>query len=335
MMHGSCGMGVRVKHAKQTAGHGLLMLAFVFLAGCTNRGELRTAHEEKALADVVDAVQFAVDIAAKDKVWNATSKEADHWAQACEVASKTSADSCHGMIEKAQPMCQGDCPNGQCNLVAQRRCESYVSGAAFGVMCSQAKKTGVAVDTWCNAAEACISARTSAAGICASSELVRLPQLVEATLTLAVERTTSRDAGLNILIVSFNTGRSESSANSISMVLKPRTRSIDYGTVDLPMDFPPERTVSKEAQALATQLSTLITDAVKASVKEYDMLPNGTTTVARAPMLMAELEVSFSLTVDSNGSLGIKKAWGGIGAELGGEYGTKRVNTLSIRYARK
>jgi len=312
----------------------LLSLMLSLLAGCGHWNQLSPPPDEKALVDVVDAVQFAVDMAAADKVWEATSKESEHWDLACKTANVASAESCHGMLEKAQPLCQSDCPNGHCNLLAQRRCEVLASGVGRSAMCSPLRKPGAAIAAWCQAADSCVDAQKTATRICASADLVQLPKLSHATLTLAVERTTTTAAGLNILVVSFNKSRSETSANSVSMTLKPRNRTRDYGSVELPDDFPPERSVSPRAQALAAQLSTLIKQAVSASVKEYDPQPNGATIVARAPMLLSDLEVSFSLTVDSNGSLGIKKAWDGVGAELGGETGTKHANTLSIKYTR-
>lgn len=313
----------------------LILLAFALLAGCSHFSDLYSPKEEKALADVVDAVQFALDMAAQDKVWEATTIESEHWTLACKKGNEASAEACYSMLEKAQPLCQSDCPNGNCNVVAQRRCEVYATGAGRSAMCSSLRKPGAAIAAWCQAADICVAAQRSAAGMCASAELVQLPELSHAELTLAVERNTTAGAGLNFLVVSFNKGRTETSSNSITMTLKPRNRSKLYGSVELPVNFPPERVVSKEAQALAGQLASLIKDAVKASVKEYDPKPDGSAVVARAPMLLAELAVSFSLTVDNNGSIGIKKAWNGIGAELGAGSSTKRANTLTIKYARK
>jgi hypothetical protein len=158
-----------------------------------------------------------------------------------------------------------------------------------------------------------------------------LPELAKAELTVAVERSTGASAGISILVVSFGGGRSEVSSNVMTVELKPRARSKDYGSVPLP-DIPP-KTISPEARALAAHLSGLIQEAVAASVKEYEPPTPGK--AARPPMLMSGLEITFSLVVDSNGSLGIKKAWEApAGIELSASKGTKRSNSLTITYAR-
>src|SRR5882672_3626370 len=65
----------------------------ILLAGCCNFGG-NTTTTQKALADVVDAVQFAIDEAANDTAWSATEAELKHWSAACEDVRTKAASSC-------------------------------------------------------------------------------------------------------------------------------------------------------------------------------------------------------------------------------------------------
>jgi hypothetical protein len=308
-----------------------LLGAGAMLAGCGSLFHTDDPAQRKALADVVDAVQFAVDEAGKDKVWLATQTEAEHWGAACKKSKEEASLSCVAMADRAQGLCKALCPSGGCDPAAENRCQKYLKGEDVAGLCPATLGSTDSRQPWCTAARDCTGKTVLRAAICANADTIQLPELAKAELTVAVERSAGGSAGVNLLIVSFGGGRSEVSSNAITVGLKPRVRSQDYGSVPLPEITP--KTVSSEARALATQLSTLIREAVAATVKEYEPATPGK--AARPPMLMSNLDITFSLVVDSNGSLGIKKAWDApAGIEFSAAKGTKRSNSLTITYAR-
>ena len=97
--------------------------------------------------------------------------------------------------------------------------------------------------------------------------------------------------------------------------------------------MPKVRDVSPAAKELAGNLTQLIINAVKATVKEYDEKDKS---IARPPTALSDLSIDFSLVIDEGGKLGIKKTWeaADAGIELGGKAGVKATNKLTIQYAR-
>lgn len=310
----------------------LFVAAAIFaLSGCESLWRGEDPKQKKALADVVDAVQYAVDQAAADKAWLATKKELDHWTAACRAAKEGTSGACVVMQDEAAGLCRAACPSGRCDPGAEHRCQQYIKGEDVPGLCLANLPANDVRGRWCPAARTCAAKTQEQMRICSNIATLQLPALSKAELTLAVERKVEKSVELNVLLVSFGGGRSQASSNSVSMTLKPRVRDGDYGVVA--MDPIPSKTVSAEAQKLASQLGELIREALAASVKEYE--PGKPGIAARPPMLMSDLSITFTLVVDSNGSLGIKKAWDTpAGIEIGAGTSTKRSNSLTISYSR-
>lgn len=306
----------------------------ILLSGCSTWPRNSEAEQKMALADIVDSVQYAVDIAASDKAWLATEQELKHWNLACKAAKSQASQACIVMADAAAPLCKALCLGGNCNPSEQQRCEQYVKGQQISGLCVPGIDAQRSV--WCAEAVNCAGKLVSSAEVCANADSLVLPELQKAELSLAVEKSQNLSANASLLIVSFGGNRTETSSNVINMTLRPRIRSTAYGSTSISVKIPKDRVISEQARLLSAQLSSLIRDAVAASVKEYDLGAGVTDKViARAPMLMSELEITFSLVIDSNGTLGIKKAWGmPAGIELGGGKGQKRSNSITIYFSR-
>jgi hypothetical protein len=296
------------------------------VAGCGALTPAGDAGEEKQLADVVDAIQYAIDQAASEKVWLATEKEVAHWQAACTAARDSSSRACTVMSDRAIDLCKAICTSGNCDPASEMRCHKYARGEDVSGLCADGSRAA-----WCSAARECSAQNTRRTQVCANLATVQLPQIDTAQLSVAVERSRNAAAGISVLVVSFGGGRTDVSSNVVNMTLKPRVRDADYGVV--PMAPIPAKQVSPEARLLAAQMAGLIREAVTAAAKEYE--PSNPQVAARPPMLMSDLQVTFSLVVDRNGSLGIKKAWEApAGIELSAGLGTKRTNSLTITYTR-
>jgi hypothetical protein len=303
----------------------------IVLIGCAGFWQAEDPKQKKALTDVVDAVQYAVDQAAADKTWLTTEKELDHWTKACRAAKEGSSGACVVMQDEAASLCRNACTSGKCDLFAEHRCQQYIKGEDVSGLCSASIPNNDVRGRWCSAARTCAVKIQEQMRICNSIATLQLPTLSKAELTLAIERQSEKSVGINMLIVSFGGGKSKVSSNSINMTLKPRIRAEDYGVIA--MDPIPSKQVSPEAQVLAGQLGQLIREALAASVKEYETGKPGI--AVRPPLLMSDLSVTFTLVLDSNGSLGIKKAWETpAGIEVGAGMSTKRSNSLTISYSR-
>lgn len=307
-------------------------LAFAgLLAGCDHLERKTDPRQEKDLAEVVEALQYAIETAATSKVWKATELEGKHWAEACKDAKVKAANACFAMLGKAVPLCQQVCAGANCNPAGQRQCERLIKGE--GVEQSCAEPLSPSQGDWCAAARGCNSANQSAAPMCENAGSVVMPELVKADVTLSVERKNDVSGAVNLLVVSFGGSRSAVATNELAMVLKPRVRDTAYGSGNI-SPLPESKAPSQRAKALAADIAKVITDAVAASVAEYE---TGTPSVAkRSPMLVSDLEVTFSLTVDSGGNLGIKKSWEipAAGVELGVGRSIKRANSITVTYAR-
>lgn len=299
------------------------------LAGCCHLETRGHVEIQKSLEEVVDAVQYAIDIAAKEKVWEATAKEIEHWEAACKKAREVAQAGCRDLLVYADAICQSWCKAGNCGYVHEQRCKALLEAKQDNFACLDAKGQQAA---WCKAAAACAPARGSAAEACRNAGSIAVPQLKEAVLSLAIQRTGEASAGLDVLVVSFGGSISQIATNTIGMTLRPRVRSKDYGSDDLPA-MPAPRIVPESTMSVANDLATLIISAVKASVKEYDKQ----NAAARPPTALANLEIEFSLVVDKSGNLGIKKTWDAlsVGIDLSGKTGLNTTNTLKITYARE
>jgi hypothetical protein len=307
---------------------------FVLLSACGHFGRSSGTTTIKAdLQDVVDAVQFAVDAAAKENAWKATEQEQEHWGTACKAAKAEAAKSCTAMVDDADALCKARCPSGTCNPVQQQICTGLATGKNTSALCPK----DAATSPWCRNAMACNEKTQTAAQVCKSADTLTMPELKHAVLNVAVERSSGGTAAVNLLVVSFGGSHTQTAANSVELTLKPRVRDRAYGSAILPDDIlkklpavPGERVTSAKAVNLAGDLKQTIVDAVNSTVREYT---SGKT--EKPPMSLANLEIEFSLTVDDSGKLGLKQAWAGpLSLELGGGAGIKRINTLKIVYAR-
>jgi hypothetical protein len=306
------------------------IIVAIALTGCGHLERGNDPRQEKDLAEVVEALQYAIETAAANKVWKATEQESKHWNEACKDAKTKAADACFAMFTKAIPLCLQVCTGSTCNPVGQRQCERLIKGESVDQLCSGT--LAVAQSDWCAAARGCNSASKLAAPMCENAESIVMPELVKADVTLLVERKKEISSSVNFLIVSFGGTRSEIAANELTMTLKPRVRDRAYGSAPITA-LPEIGTPSKSAQALAADLAKVITDAVDASVKEYE--PGEPNIVKRGAVMVSELAVTFTLTVDSGGKLGIKRAWETpAGIDFGGGSAIKRTNSLTVTYAR-
>lgn len=308
---------------------GSLVVA-VLLAGCGHLERGSDPRQEKDLEEVVEALQYAIETAAASNVWKATEQEGKHWTEACADAKTKAANACFAMFTKAIPLCQQVCVGPNCSQTGQRQCEWLMKGESVDQLCSGTLSP--AKSDWCAAARGCNGANKVATPMCENAASIVMPELVKADVTLSVERKKDISGSVNLLIVTFGGERSEVATNELAMTLKPRVRDAAYGSTAITA-MPGVKATSERAKSLAADLAKVITDAVAASVKEYEP---GTPGVAkRGPVLVSDLEVTFSLTVDTGGKLGIKKAWETpAGIELGGGRSTKRANSVTVTYAR-
>jgi len=306
------------------------LLATALLGGCEHMQRPGGAHQEMPLDDIVEALQYSIDTAAKDKAWEATAGENKHWNEACAIERKSVAAACFAMFNKAVPLCQKACSGANCNPTGQRQCERLIKGESVDQLCPSSVAGAQA--EWCIAARSCNETTKTSAQICENAETIVMPELEKAEVTLAVERKAEAAGSINILIVSFGGGRSESASNVVTMTLKPRVREVKYESTEI-TPMPDAKAVSPRVRALADGLAKSIIDAVASSVKEYEGTAKGVP--KRGPVHISDLEVSFSLTVENNGTLGIKKAWSmPAGIDLSGGRSSKRANTLTVTYAR-
>jgi hypothetical protein len=302
----------------------------VLLAGCGHLERGSDARQEKDLDEVVEALQYAIETAAASNVWKATEQEGKHWTEACTDAKAKAANACFAMFTKAIPLCQQVCVGSNCSPTGQRQCEQLIKGESVDQLCAGTIRA--AQSDWCTAARGCNSANKVAAPMCENAASIVMPELVKADVALSVERKRDISGSVNLMVVTFGGARSEVATNELAMTLKPRVRDTAYGSTAITA-MPGVKAPSERAKSLAADLAKVITDAVAASVKEYEP---GTPAVAkRGPVLVSDLEVTFSLTVDSDGKLGIKKAWETpAGIELGVGRSIKRVNSMTVTYAR-
>lgn len=307
-----------------------VLLASALLSGCEHMQRPAGAHQEMPLDDVVEALQYAIETAAKDKAWEATAAENKHWGEACLIQKKNVAAACFAMFNKAVPLCQQACSGANCSPAGLRQCERLIKGESVDQLCPSSVAGAQA--EWCAVARGCNESTKTSAQICENAETIVMPELEKAEVTLSVERKTEAAGSINILIVSFGGGRSELANNTVTMTLKPRVRDVKYDSTQI-SPMPDAKAVSPRIRALADEIAKSITTAVAASVKEYEGTAKGIP--RRGPVHVSDLEVSFSLTVEGNGTLGIKKAWSvPAGIELSGGRSSKRVNTLTVTYAR-
>ena len=307
-----------------------VLLATVLLGGCEHMQQSDGLHKEMPLDDVVEALQYAIETAARDKAWEATAGENKHWSEACVIQKKNVAAACFAMFNKAIPLCQQACSGSNCSPTGQRQCERLIKGESVDQLCLSSVAGAEA--EWCTTARSCNEATKASAQVCENAATIVMPELEKAEVTLSVERKTEAAGSIDILIVSFGGGRSESASNTVTMTLKPRIRDVNYDSTQI-SPLPDVKAISPRVRALADGIAKSIANAVAASVKEYEGTAKGVP--MRGPVHVSDLEVSFSLTVEDNGTLGIKKAWSTpAGIELSGGRSSKRANTLTVTYAR-
>jgi hypothetical protein len=318
----------------------ILAVTILALGACANgNNNLAAPTDKPSLDTVVDAVQYAVDTAAKElegsKVWAATEAEIEHWTKACNAQKTIVERQCEAVLTSAEYLCAASCPSGQCSAAKAERCRRYVASEDRDVTCfleNGTENTTLNADkqAWCKATMECKAAKKTASGPCNALGAIAVPELKKATLNAAVEWTSDKSGKIELFFISLGGERKTTTANNVEIELLPRVRDEVYG---LSGGTPPpaKREVSPASIELAGDLSTIIVDAVKSTVREYK--PDGITP-ARAPMAIGTLEVGFSLTIDKSGKLGLEKELGPVSLELGGGAGQKRSNSLTIVYAR-
>lgn len=302
------------------------------LSGCTLTVGLFEDEERtsKALGEVVDAIQYAVDEAATDDVWLATKVEREHWDNACKAARSGEAKACSAMLDSAIEICSVKCPGGQCNFAVEERCRRFANGQDRAVICPSGDKLQSA---WCTNAGACTRAREQSAERCGAAASIRLPRLKQAYLSLAVEEGSKANASVNFMLVSFGGGRTRTTTNTVEMTLLPRVRSVDYGSDILPK-LPDARDLPEDTKKLAAQLKSMVVEAVRSTVREQVSDQQGNKVAARPPMAIGQLQINFSLIIDENGGLGLKKEFDiPAGFDLSGGGSIKQTNVLKIIYA--
>lgn len=317
---------------------GLVVLAL--LTGCAApSGNTALRPNAPDVATIVEAVQYAVDQAAKANPWHTTELEVEHWSKACDEVTARAAVACGPMQDAADELCTASCAAKGCTPIQLKRCDGLFSGQSYEGAC----KPNVKKDhgKWCTAAELCRPASKVAAALCKQSATLGVPLLKHAVLNLGVEQNDKAGVGISLFIVSLGSSKSATTASSIELTMLPRARSDAYKLTPplSPDNLPAKRTVSKDAEALATNLTAMIVEAVEATVKEYvvEVKADKTkeTKSVTPPMALSGLELNFAITLDESGKLGLKKEWlTPASLELGAEKGVKRTNTLKIVYAR-
>ena len=314
----------------------LVGLSTVFVASCCSVGSGEGTKVTADLQTVHDAVQYAIDEAQKTGIWDKASKEQDHWQDACKKLTSSAENSCAAASHAAEDMCTDACRSGTCSPYMRKVCESAVDGTPSDTVCKGAGVTGKRL-SWCNAADICKSSQESAGKACSALKAVMLPRPKSATLTLSVEETRGATGSITLVVVSLGGGKTTTTSHTVTSVLKPRPRNKDYGAADLP-PLPQATVVSNEAKEMASDLADIIASAVRASNSSYAPPETaGATGIGiRPPLALSELKVEFSLTLDKNGKLGLKKEWPsgpfGISAEASNEL--KRSNKLEILYSK-
>lgn len=302
-----------------------------------------TSNDEPEIAvpleDVIDAVQFAVEEASKTGIWDATAAELKHWGKACEETEAKKAASCFGATAAAKGVCDEFCPGGKCDSVGEALCTQVVQGGAKTALCLTGGATTSARRSWCEAIARCDANSTVAAQACKAGKSIAVPKLKQAKLSVAIDAVRSVEGSASVLVVTFGGSAKSTRSNSVDLTLLPRVRSVDYGVAGLPA-LPQAKTVSPKAREMAQDLVGLISSAVKAAGKEYEgPAPtdgNVPQTIARPPMALSELNVSFSLSLEKSGKLGLKKEFATpvASVSVGGAIGGTRKNSLTITYAR-
>jgi hypothetical protein len=289
--------------------------------------------EQRKLSDVVDAIQLAVDQVAELKPWEASEKEAKHWSEACTLQSAEASKQCLGMLSEADKVCRASCPGGACGYAQQELCRRVSVGEDREALCDGQLKGS----PWCTAALACGQSVKDREPLCAAAKSVAVPELKQAIVTLATEESTQSKGEVKLMVVAFGGGGSRSATNTVSLALLPRVRSEKYQGIATASSAllparPPSKPLSSEALALARDLKGLLSDAIKSVSVEYD---KATGIAGRPPMALAGLDLEVALTITSDGSLGIEKAWSTpAGVELSRSSSSKLNNTLKLTFAR-
>lgn len=316
-----------------------LTLAGALLGMLTACCSLGARDAERTTADVQlvhDAVQFAIDEAQKSGVWNNTSAEYRHWNAACTRLKQVSDGSCAAAFNASETMCSALCKDGICSPHAKQICQVAAEGKTSALACATPGAPGTARRGWCDAAETCTSDLRSTTNACAALKAIVLPRPKSATLTLAVEEKRVGEAGIELVVVSAGGGVSSANTHTVTLLLEPRDRSTSYGIADLP-PMPQARSLSPKAREMASELSALIANAVRATAVDYAVAVDGQVG-PRPPLALSQLKVAFELVIDKNGKLGLAKEWPtptSVSASAQLAAALKRSNRLEIVYARE
>lgn len=315
----------------------LLSLMTGLIAACCSVGSGDNTKITADLRTVHDAVQFAIDEAQRTGIWDKTSTEQIHWQAACKQLKASAETSCATASRAAEAMCTESCPTGACSPYMRKVCEGALEGAPSDAFCAAGNLTGKRA-SWCNVASSCKSDQERAGKACAALKSVLLPRPKSATLTLSVEESRGANGSVTLLVVSFGGGSTTTTSHTITSVLTPRPRDKDYGGAPLP-PLPKASDVSPQAREMASDLAALIANAVQAANSNYappDLPASAAAIGARPPLALNELKVEFSLTLDKNGKLGLKKEWTSGPFGISGEASNtvKRSNKLEIVYSK-
>lgn len=322
------------------------IMAVLLLSSCAQfQSQSQSSNPiRKPLQDVVDALSFAIDEAAKEieneKLWQASKAELAHWTEACAVAEDVSANSCSVMQNEASVLCRSACPSGACNIIEENYCKGLSEGVDIKGQC---KAGGAPKATWCDASSQCMTATAEAQRVCSVAKSFKIPVLKQATANLNIERSVGGSAGINVLFLSINGGATHTTGSTIVENFRPRIREREYGAVGLPA-LPATKNVSTEAKNMAKTLTSLIVEAVRASVKEYEGVTPAPANLgatpppplgAKPPLMIDSIDINFLLAIDESGGLNIKADLPSIpvGIAVGAEAAFKSTNALRILYA--
>lgn len=311
----------------------VIAITLFVLAGCCQMTKPDGPVVSKSLADVVDAIQYAVDGAANDPAWDASKAEFDHWTQACKALQLQDQKECALNLGQAEQICKTVCGSVSCGQAPSAQCQQFHDPKNKDLLCpgdgTQKRQA------WCASAMACNQDATKATELCNNAKQVKPPKLASAELSVAVTDTAQASTNIGVLFVAFGGTYSKATTNTVVLDFVPRVRSTDYGIVGLP-DLPGQQQISDDTKKLAGNLRELIVSAIRSASREYldskvnDKLP----TLQRPPLAVSKLEIDFQLVLDDNNQLGIKKTWKSpfsLGLSGGEEF--KTTNTLKIIYS--
>lgn len=315
----------------------ILNLSVYLLIVCVSFGCTNSATTSKNLvatydlATVVEAVQYAIDLASTNNAWAATEIEQKHWKDLCDKAQEKSSESYINLLNRADLMCRAKCSKNHCSPSDISFCNSFISAENKNSICKLNSFSGL--NLWCNAADTYLADKKDEARVCTALSSLVLPKLQKATLVLKVDESTKSGADVNILVVKFGGSKKVGVANTVTIEMTPRVRDPKYLPSHDPNSDRAPRIPSKNAVQLAGKLADLIIDAVTSGTLELEKDGKGIV----PPLSLSNFKIELALSVNKQGSLSIGKTWDSLpyGINVGGEKDSNIANTLVIEYSKK